>query len=145
MPFLPLLLFVAGAVQDPAASEAPVEDWARPTQPNGPGLWIGGVAFAPQDVAAAEQAFDPGTGYPIIVLTFSPTGQPKFAALQQDRVGDVLEVALDGELIFSPFLVEPIEGAQVAISGNFTLEEAERLALRLRNLARGENAPIVRE
>ena len=102
------------------------------TQPNGPGLWIGGIAFAREDIAAAEQQFDPSTGLAHGLPDLQRTGQHKFAVAQQDRIGDVLEIALDGELIATPVLMEPIAGAEIMIAGSFTLEEAVSLAERLR-------------
>ena len=128
------LLLLISAAQEVTPGPAAAEYVAAATQPNGPGLWIGGVAFAREDIEAAEQQFDPSTGWPMVVLTFTETGQRKFAAAQQDRVGDVLEIALDGELIATPFLMEPIAGAEIMIAGSFTLEEAVRLAERLRGL-----------
>lgn len=132
-PLLALLL-VTSVGQDGDPGLAPYGSFAAATQPNGPGLWIGGIAFAPEDVAAAEQQFDPSTGWPMIALTFSETGRRKFAEAQRGRVSDVLEITLDGELIATPFLMEPIAGAEIMIAGSFTLEEAVRLAERLRGL-----------
>ena len=130
-----LALFLLAPAGDAVpAGSTPADSVAAATQPNGPGLWIGGVAFAREDIAAAEQQFDPSTTYPMVLLTFSETGQRKFAAAQQDRVGDVLEIALDGELIATPVLMEPIVGAEIMIAGNFTVAEAVRLAERLRGL-----------
>ena len=128
---LALLLLISTAQEEPSGP-APQEYVAAATQPNGPGLWIGGVAFAREDIETAEQQFDSSTGWPMVVLTFSETGRLRFAAAQQGRVGDVLEIALDGELIAAPFLMEPIAGAEVMIAGSFSLEEAIRLAGRLR-------------
>ena len=128
------LLLMFSTVQEEIPVPASPEYVAAATQPNGPGLWIGGVAFAREDILAAEQQFDPSTGWPTVVLTFSETGQRKFAAAQQGRVNDVLEIALDRELIATPFLVEPIAGAEIMIAGSFTLEEAVRLAGRLRGV-----------
>ena len=128
------LLLLTPVGQAETLGPAPDEFVAAATQPNGPGLWIGGVAFARGDVAAAEQQFDPETGWPMVVLSFTESGRRKFAAAQQGRVGDVLEIALDGELISTPFLMEPIAGAEVMIAGSFGLEEAVRLADRLRGL-----------
>jgi len=129
--FLALFLLILAGQAEPSISTTP-ESVAAATQPNGPGLWIGGIAFTPEDVAAAEQQFDPETAVPVVFLTFSETGQRKFAVAQQGRVGDVLEIAVDGALVSSPVLVEPIAGAAIMIAGNFTVAEAVRLAERLR-------------
>jgi len=132
-PLLALFLLTsAGHEAEPGT--APDEVVAAATQPNGTGLWIGGTAFVREDIEDVEQRFGPFSATPIVVLTLSESGRRKFAAAQRGRVGDVLEVALDGELIFAPVLREEIEGAEVAISGAFTMAEAIALAARLRGL-----------
>ncbi|MGZ8359623.1 MAG: SecDF P1 head subdomain-containing protein [Allosphingosinicella sp.] len=131
MHLLPMLLLLAFATPPAAEPAATPEARSSPTQPSGPGLWIGGIAFGRDDIAAVEQSFDSSTAVPDILLTFTAAGQAKFARAQQGRIEQVLEVAVDGELIMSPILVEPIAGAQLTISGTFTVEEAAALAARM--------------
>ncbi|MDQ8757902.1 hypothetical protein RCO27_16875 [Sphingosinicella sp. LHD-64] len=128
-----LLLLAATAQNDPEPSGLP-EPGQATTQQSGPGLWIGGISFGREDVAAATQDFDSYTAVPIVVLTLSETGHAKFARAQEGRLHQVIEISLDGEVIASPILAEPIEGRQIMISGSFTVAEATRLAERLMRL-----------
>lgn len=132
MSVLPILLFLAVNVQaygEPAGASEP-----RPalTQASGPGLWIGGIPFGREDIRSAEQSWDGYSGSPNIILTLTDSGREKFQQAQDGRLGQPLEIAVDGELISSPHLAEPIEGHQVQISGTFTVDEAKVLARRLR-------------
>ncbi len=95
------------------------------------GLWIADTAFSPGDIASAEQSFNPEYAQPNVLITFTEPGRVKFARLQQGRVEQVLEIGVDGEVVASPFLVEPITGNQITIDGNFTAEEAKALARRI--------------
>jgi preprotein translocase subunit SecD len=95
------------------------------------GLWIGGIAFAPQDIASAQQGWETYSAIPNVAITFTETGRVKFAWAQQDMVGQPLEINIDGEVVSSPILREPILGNQVTITGGFTAEEAAALARRI--------------
>ena len=104
-----------------------------PAAPAAPGLAIAGVAFAPADIASAEQTWEEQTGQPVVQLTLAESGRRKFQALQRtDCEGQVLEIRVDGALVSSPVLMEPIAGAELMISGQFSVEEAQALAARLR-------------
>ena len=95
------------------------------------GLWIADTAFLAADIASAEQSYDGENGIPNVVITFTESGRAKFALLQQGRVEQVLEIRVDGELIASPFLLEPIAGNQITLGGSFTVEEAKALSRRI--------------
>lgn len=134
MSILPALLFLAANVQGATEPSRPGGDPAVLTQPSGPGLWIGGIAFGGEDIATAEQSWDGSTGTPTVVLTFTDSGRDRFLRAQEGRLYQPIEIAVDGELISSPHLAERIEGRQVMISGAFTVEDAKALARRLRGL-----------
>lgn len=123
-----------GSMQDVGNACPPIDYQPTPTQPNGPGLWIGGIAFSPEDIAEATQTWDSYTGQPIVILTFSETGQRKFVDAQQGRIGQVIEITLDGELLSDPVLLELIEGREIMISDSFNQAEATALAERLSSL-----------
>lgn len=134
MPALAFLLLLAAASPDAGQAWSGIEDRPALTQPSGPGLWIGGVAFGREDIAEVVQLWDPETGIPAVFLTFSDAGHGKFARVQQGRIEQILEIALDGELLSSPVLMELIEGRDIMISGGLTEAEAAALAERLGNL-----------
>lgn len=121
-----LLLITAGQ----AAGGTP-ETTAQPAQRRDAGLWIGGIFFAPDDIASATQEWDSLDGSPNVLITFTETGRAKFNRAQQGRVGEQLEIRMNGEIVSAPILREPISGNQVTISGAFTLDEAEAMARRI--------------
>ncbi len=134
MSILPILLLLTANPQNDQEPSGLPEPGQTATQQSGPGLWIGGISFGPEDVAAATQEFDGDAAMPVVVLTLSESGHAKFARAQEGRLLQILEISLDGEILASPILMEPIEGRQVMISGTFTVADATRLAERLTRL-----------
>jgi preprotein translocase subunit SecD len=123
MYFLPLLL-LATTVQGSAESSVADEGGAQAAQQMLAGLWIGGVAFVPEDIASVTRQTDAYTFEPVVALTFSEAGQKKFTEVQQGHIGEVLDFVVDGEVISSPLLVEPIAGPTVHIGGLTDAEAA---------------------
>lgn len=68
---------------------------------------------------------------PIVSITFDSEGGRLFGEITRDNVGEQLAIFLDGELISSPRINEPIFGGSAIISGGFTLQEARDLAQNL--------------
>ena len=124
---LALLLLIAsapGMIERTGTAPATAErQWA--------GLWIDDTQFLPADIAHAEQAFDGETGVPYVMITFTESGQAKFVQLQQRRTDSQLAIRVDGEIVASPWLMETISGNELAIEGQFTVEEAKALARRI--------------
>jgi protein-export membrane protein SecD len=82
-------------------------------------------------VAAASVSFDPQFGTPYVVLDFNGEGADLFATLTEENVGEVIGIFLDGEPISTPVVQQAIYGGQASITGQFGLDEAKLLALRL--------------
>jgi len=70
-------------------------------------------------------------GHAVIKLTLTTKQSKWFTEFTKDNIGETAEVAVDGEVLASPKIMEPIYGSDVRISGNFTMTEAESLALKL--------------
>jgi preprotein translocase subunit SecD len=69
---------------------------------------------------------------PMVALEFTEEGAQTFADYTLNNVGEILAIVLDKEIISTPRIDEPItEGAGV-IRGDFTVEEANALAIQLR-------------
>ncbi len=68
-----------------------------------------------------------GIAEPKVILQFNDEGKKLFAELTKDNVGKVFGIFLDGHLISSPVIREPILQGTAVISGNFTLQEANDL------------------
>ncbi|MBM3123662.1 MAG: protein translocase subunit SecD [Chloroflexi bacterium] len=72
-----------------------------------------------------------GTGYEID-FTLTPNGSEIFASHTSANVGKFLTIVLDKLVISSPSIGSAITGGQGTISGNFSLESANSLAIQLR-------------
>lgn len=68
---------------------------------------------------------------PIVALNFTEEGSKLFAEITRDNVGAQLAIFLDGEIISSPRINEPITGGTAIISGGFNPQEARELAQNL--------------
>jgi preprotein translocase subunit SecD len=84
------------------------------------------------DLIDAQPGFDQRNGEPIVSFRFNSIGARKFAEATQQNVGKPFAIILDGKVISAPVIREPILGGTGQISGNFTVEQANDLAILLR-------------
>ena len=84
------------------------------------------------DLTDAQPGFDQRTGEPIVSFKFNTSGSRKFAQATTENVGQPFAIVLDNEVISAPVIREPITGGQGQISGNFTVQSANDLAILLR-------------
>ncbi len=66
-------------------------------------------------------------------LEFNDTGAKLFADATAKNVGKRIAIVIDNEVISAPTVDEPIPSGRAQISGNFTAEEAQNLAVLLRS------------
>ena len=83
-------------------------------------------------ITSSEVQFLPGIGgtltnEPVVVVHFNRKGGKIFADLTKENVGNILSIFLDGSLLSTPRINEPITGGTTQIQGNFTLESAKEL------------------
>lgn len=71
-------------------------------------------------------------GRPVVSISFDEEGARLFAQATTANVGKPIGIYLDGTLISDPVVQEPILQGEAQISGRFTLEEAQNLAILLR-------------
>jgi protein-export membrane protein SecD len=69
---------------------------------------------------------------PLIAFTLQPDQKDFFAEYTREHQGDFLTIVLDKQVISSPRIQSVIDSGQGTITGQFTLEEAQKLALQLR-------------
>lgn len=79
----------------------------------------------------AQLQFDQQTNQPQIGLEFDDEGTKLFAEITEKNVGKPLAIFLDNYMISAPNVNEPIREGKAVITGQFTLEEAKDLAMRL--------------
>lgn len=81
----------------------------------------------------AKQSFNSQTNEPVVSITFNSEGGRKFARVTQENVGKPFAMILDGKVLSAPNINEPILGGQAQISGRFTTDTANQLAIALRS------------
>jgi preprotein translocase subunit SecD len=84
------------------------------------------------DLTDAQAGFDQRTSEPIVSFRFNTSGARKFAQATQQNVGRPFAIVLDKEVISAPVIREPILGGSGQISGSFTVQAANDLAILLR-------------
>ena len=90
------------------------------------------VLVSGADLIDAQPGFDQRGGEPIVSFRFNSSGARKFAEATQANVGKPFAIVLDNKVISAPVIREPILGGSGQISGNFTVQSANDLAILLR-------------
>lgn len=83
------------------------------------------------DLKKASVVFDNTTGKPSVSLEFTPEGAKKFETLTERNVNKVLPIFLDNEIVSAPLVKEKISGGRAQITGDFTLDQAKKMAIEL--------------
>ena len=84
------------------------------------------------DLIDAQPGFDQRSSEPVVNFRFNSSGARKFAEATQQNVGRPFAIVLDNKVISAPVIREPILGGSGQISGNFTVQSANDLAILLR-------------
>ena len=80
----------------------------------------------------AHASYDDQTGEPIVLFRLNSTGARRFSEGTTQNVGKPFAIVLDNKVITAPVIRSPIMAGSGYISGNFTTESANDLALLLR-------------
>jgi preprotein translocase subunit SecD len=100
--------------------------------PNTPYVIKKQVLVSGGDLTDAQPGFDQRNGQPIVSFKFNTSGSRKFAQATTENVKQPFAIVLDNKVISAPVIQEPITGGQGQISGNFTVQQANDLAILLR-------------
>jgi protein-export membrane protein SecD len=115
----------AGLMVVPSAEETeagePTTDWVLRRR----------VELSGENLTDAQPSFQ--DNQPVVSFRFDTTGARKFADITTENVGRLFAIVLDDEVISAPRIQEPITGGSGVISGDFTVQEANELALLLRS------------
>ncbi|MGB7407071.1 MAG: protein translocase subunit SecD [Pontixanthobacter sp.] len=135
---------------DVAAGIAPpgsrIYPYAEGTPQEGTGIAVrrlGGIQG--DSLTEARSGVDPTTNEPVVNIQFDGQGGAKFATLSTENTGKLFAIILDGEVISSPSFNEPILGGSAQISGSFTADSAQALAISLQSGALPVDLTIVEE
>jgi preprotein translocase subunit SecD len=97
------------------------------------------------DLTDARASFDSRTGMPIVTFRLNSEGARHFAEVTSRNVGRPFAIVLDNQVISAPVIREPIVGGSGEISGDFTVEQANDLAVLLRAGALPAKLTIIAE
>jgi protein-export membrane protein SecD len=96
------------------------------------------------DLVDSQPSFDQ-QNRAVVSFKFNQKGSTRFAKLTAENVGKPFAIVLDDKVVSYPNINEPILGGAGQISGNFTTEEANSLAIVLRSGALPAKLTIVEE
>ncbi len=82
---------------------------------------------------------------PVVSFSFNKEGSDLFAKMTSENVGSRFAIVLDGALITAPVIREMIPGGSGQISGNFTNESANNLAIILKSGSLPTEIKIIQE
>jgi preprotein translocase subunit SecD len=85
-------------------------------------LALGAAAFAEPlqlSVAKVSVVTDRITDQKSLSLELTPQSREDFGVFTTAHVGDTVDVRIDGEIVMSPRLMEPILGGLIMVSGTF--------------------------
>jgi preprotein translocase subunit SecD len=85
-----------------------------------------------EDLVDAKTGFDGQTTEPVINFRLSTNGGRKFGEVTAKNVGRPFAIVLDNVVISAPVIRQPILSGSGQISGSFTVESANELAILLR-------------
>lgn len=98
-----------------------------------------------EDLTDAQPGFDQRTGEPVVNFRFNLRGGQRFGEVTSANVGRPFAIILDGKVISAPRILGPITGGSGQISGRFTVQQANDLAVLLRAGALPAKLTIVEE
>ena len=134
-------------VQDAMKNRPPPGDSVLYSQddPPVPYLVENRVIVSGEDLSNATPTYNSQTNEPVVSFTFNSRGATRFGQATQQNVGKPFAIVLDNQVISAPVIREPILGGTGQISGNFTAESANDLAVLLRAGALPAKLTIIEE
>jgi preprotein translocase subunit SecD len=118
---------------DPATGRAPPGSQILPMRDGGTIAVLRRAMVTGDQLVDAQQTYDPQTNQPAVSIRFDSAGGRRFARVTQDNVGKPFAIILDDVVLSAPNINEPILGGQAQISGSYTVETANELAVQLRS------------
>ena len=124
---------------DPASRTVPIGDEllpyladSRTKQAQPPVLVQRRVLVSGDRLTDAGQGFDSRTGQPVVTTRFDSVGAREFGDMTKNNVGHRFAIVLDKQVLTAPVIEEAILGGSGQITGNFTTQTANDLAILLR-------------
>jgi SecD/SecF fusion protein len=123
---------------DPNAATAPIGDDILPVlnkDKNAPVQKIvvqRRIMVSGDRLTDASAGFNQQTGQPEVIIRFDSIGAREFGNVTKDNVNHRFAIVLDKQILTAPNIQEPILGGTASISGSFTTQTANDLAILLR-------------
>lgn len=114
-------------------------------EPRVPYLIENRVIVSGENLIDAQATFDQRTNEPVVSFRFDNQGATRFGQATQQNVGRPFAIVLDNAVISAPRINEPILGGTGQISGSFTVQGANDLAVLLRAGALPADLDIIEE
>ncbi len=93
----------------------------------------------------AQPSFDQQSGRPVVNFRFNVAGGQRFGQVTSESVGRALAIVLDNEVISAPTIQSPITGGSGIITGQFTVQQVNELAVLLRAGALPAKLTVIEE
>jgi protein-export membrane protein SecD len=103
------------------------------------------VLVTGQNLVDAQPSFDQHTGEPVVTFRFDAAGATRFGKVTSENVGLPFAIILDNKVISAPVIREPILGGTGQISGHFSVQEANDLAVLLLSGALPAKLTVIEE
>ncbi len=103
------------------------------------------VIVSGENLVDAQATFDQQTSEPVVSFRFDSQGATRFGQATQQNVGKLFAIILDDQVVSAPQINEPILGGTGQISGSFTAQTANDLAVLLRAGALPADLTIIEE
>lgn len=98
-----------------------------------------------EDLVDASQSFDSQDNQPVIAFRFNLSGARKFGKFTTENIGAPFAILLDNKVLSAPVIQTAIPSGTGQISGRFTVETANNLAIQLRSGSLPAKLTIVEE
>ena len=90
------------------------------------------VMLSGENLLNANPTIDQQSGKPAVAFRLNASGSKRFGDITTEKVGYQFAIVLDGKVISAPVIRQPITGGNGIITGSFSVEEANDLAVLLR-------------
>ncbi len=123
---------------DPSSRVPPIGDEILPQMSDNPKQVLPPIVVQRRVMVSGDRltdaggSFDSRTGAPVVTFRFDSVGSREFGNVTKDNVGHRFAIVLDKQVISAPNIEEPILGGSGQITGNFTTQTANNLAILLR-------------
>jgi len=116
-----------------------------PSQDGGKELLYEDVSLGGESLVDSQPGFDQQTGRSVVTFKFDTRGAVTFSDITSKNVGKRFAIVLDNQVLTAPVIQQPITGGSGQISGNFTPQSAQDLAVLLRAGALPASLDIIEE